>query len=474
MKTGNKNIIKSIAQVLTSNITTILSGIVIGFIIPKVISVEGYGFYKTFTLYVTYTGMFSMGIIDGIVLDYGGCDYESLDCRLFRSIFKWYILIHVIWIVVILATTIFIQDANYSFIVAMIAIYMFFANIVGYFQQISQITQRFKEYSVAKIIQSAMKIIGGVIMIGIYYLTQDYVNYRIYIGLSTLGFIIIAIGYTIIYRELIFGVSFQFFCTGKIVLHLSKIGFPLMFANLCGTFILTLDRQFVNLLFTNSEYAVYAFAYNLLSLITVATSAVSTVLYPMLKRTQLEALEKKYSDLVSTILIFVFGAMLVYFPLSAFIQWFLPKYTESLVIFRVIFPGLAISSAITVVMHNYYKILGDNFIYFKRSILILLLSAVANGIAYVLFKTTISISMASIVSMTIWYLYIEQYFMKKFQCSRKKNLVYMLLMMGVFYLITFIPNWIISGVLYFLAYGSVTLLIQRDTLLFAKGFIRGK
>ena len=63
-----------------------------------------------------------------------------------------------------------------------------------------------------------------------------------------------------------------------------KLGMPLLLANLCSTFLISLDRQFVSMLFTTEEYAVYAFAYSMLSLITVATSAVATVLYPVFKR----------------------------------------------------------------------------------------------------------------------------------------------------------------------------------------------
>ena len=63
--------IKNIIRVLLSNVATIISGIVIGFIIPKILSVRDYGMYKTFTLYMTYAGFFSLGIIDGIVLKFG-------------------------------------------------------------------------------------------------------------------------------------------------------------------------------------------------------------------------------------------------------------------------------------------------------------------------------------------------------------------------------------------------------------------
>ena len=459
-----KKILKSIIGVLTSNISNILAGIIVGFIIPKVISVEGFGFYKTFTLYLTYIGLFSLGIIDGIALEYGGVDYENYDKKFFRSIFRWYLIIHLFWLVLIILIGLIIQDANYSFIMIMVGIYMLFSNVVGYFQQISQITQRFKEYSVAKMIQSGMKLLGGIIVIAIYYLTKQHVDYRIYISLVTFGFVIVSLGYLCIYKEIVLGDYMSLRETRLSLIQLMKVGFPLIFANLCATLILSIDRQFVNLLFTNEEYAIYAFAYNLLSVVTVATSAVSTVLYPVLKRTTNDTLQSNFDNLVGLILVFVFGMLILYFPLCWFIPWFLPKYENSLIIFRIIFPGLAISSSITVVMHNYYKTLGDNIIYFKKSLIVLAISAVANIIAYYAFRSTEAISIASIITMVFWYLFIENYFVNKFGYNRKKNLFYMIIIMSGFYIVTSIQNWFLSGTIYIIFFTSITLIVQNKTI----------
>ena len=458
---GNKNFISNIIKVLISNVSTIVAGIIIGFIIPKVISVEGFGYYKTFTLYASYAGLFSLGIIDGIVLDYGGCDYEDYDKELFRSIFRWYVLIHLVWAALLIAVSFFFKDSNYSYIVIMIAVYMMLSNFVGFFQQISQITQRFKEYSLIKITQSAMRVASGLIMVAIFLISKNLVSYKIYVCLSVLEFLFVSAGYFHIYKEIIKGRCHSLASTRKTVIHLSTIGFPLLFANLSSTLILNIDRQFVNILFSNTEYAVYAFAYNLLALVTVATSAVATVLYPMLKRTTKDTLKKNYSNLIGTMLMLVFGIIIIYFPLCWFITWFLPNYTESLIIFRIIFPGLAISSAITVIMHNYYKTLGDNMLFFVRSLIVLGISAAANYAAYSMFHTTVSISMASIISILIWYVYAEQYFVKNYQYSRWGNLLYIFLMMGAFYMITIIDNLLLSGLLYAAAFIIITVVLQK-------------
>ena len=456
--------VKSIIEVTISNITTILAGIVVGMLLPKLISVEDYGWYKTFTLYTTYVGFFSLGIIDGIVLRHGGDDYENLDRPLFRSYFRWYGIIHACFFAALLIGAIIIKDPNYAFVCVMLALYLVAANFSGYFQQISQITQRFKEYSARKIIYSGLKILS-VLLLYLFLLFKVDPNYKIYLLIYMISEYVLTFWYMYTYRDLILGEAEALSTTWNDIIKLSKIGFPLLFANLCSTLILSLDRQFVSILFDTETYAKYSFAYNMLSLVTVAMSAISTVLYPTLKRTTKETLKETYCSLISIISLIVFAAIAVYYPLCIFVNWFLPKYAESLPIFRIVFPGLALSSSITVIMHNYYKTLGKNIIYFKKSIIVLAVSGTANAIAYYFFRTTEAISIASIVTMLFWYLFIEQFFVKEFRYSRYKNFLYLVVMMAIFYLTSAIPNYYIAFIAYLVAYVVATWLFFKKIIL---------
>lgn len=456
--------LKSIIIVALSNCSTIFSGIIIGFLIPKILSVESYGLYKTFTLYTTYIGFFSLGIIDGIVLDYGEYNYEQLNQKRFRTFFRWYTLVHLIGATVLVLISLFTNDINFKFIILMLGMDMLAVNVTGYFQQISQFTQRFNEFSARKIIQAVLNTVIVIVMY-VWYIYKGEVSYQIYVIALVIMNVLLTMWYVYTYRQIIFGKAEKLNNTKEEIVHLIKIGFPLLFANLCATLILTLDRQFVNVLFDTSVYAVYAFAYNMLSLVTVATSAIATVLYPTLKRSEKKNMLGIYSKLIAIMLIFVFMTNVVYFPLSWFIKWFLPKYTGSLLIFRIIFPGLAISSSITVVMHNYYKVLGENLQYFIKSLIVLGISACANWLAYIMFKTPAAISIASIITMIVWYIIIEQYFVKKFSYNRVKNFLYMLLMMLVFYVTSGFINMWIAGICYILLYILLTFLFYHELLI---------
>ena len=74
-KKQDKKIYRNIFFVAISNIITLLAGVLVGFVIPKIMSVTDYGYYKIFTMYFAYTGLFHFGFCDGICLYFAGKKY---------------------------------------------------------------------------------------------------------------------------------------------------------------------------------------------------------------------------------------------------------------------------------------------------------------------------------------------------------------------------------------------------------------
>lgn len=447
---STKKTINNILKVLFSNILKLFSGILISFLLPKIIGVTDYGYYKTFTLYASYVGLFHFGFIDGIYLKYGDKNIDELDKSSFRFFFSFLVILEILISILVGVVALLGLHGEIRFIFLCLAIFLFANNLLTYYQTISQITNRFNEYSLRTIIQSILISASIVIL----WLINKYTNlnqsYRLFTCMYVGIFLLLMIWYIFTYRDLSFGKSKRI--SKREIGKLIKIGIPLLVANLCSTFILNADRQFVSIFFDMDTYAIYAFAYNMLGLGTTALSAISTVIYPLLKRTNDNNLKSIYSKGKIVILILSFACLLFFFPLKAFIFWFLPKYESSLQIFRIILPGLAISSIITIIMHNFYKIEGKEVQFFVKSVLILALSIIANFVAYLIFKTTIAISIASIVVMIAWYLLIEAYFVKKHQMRFIKDFSFLVLMMIIFYLVTIWEIWYASMLLYLFSF----------------------
>ncbi|MCI8400961.1 MAG: oligosaccharide flippase family protein [Lachnospiraceae bacterium] len=451
-----KKTIMDILRVSVSNIIKLLSGILVGFLLPRIIGVTDYGYYKTFTLYSTYVGLFHLGICDGIYLKYGGKNYEELDKKKFRKYSCFFVIVEgIIALIIMICGAVFLAG-EYRFIFICLSAYLFFTNITGYYQIISQITSRFRELSHRNVIQSLLMAVS---VVGIWAINKYFeikISYRIYTLIYIFITAVLAVWYMGTYRDISFGNRDKTYKVSGDIYCFIRTGFPLTVANLCSSLILTLDRQFVNVLFDTDTYAVYAFAYNMLSLVTTAIAAVSTVIYPELKQKDEKKLFELYPFLLMVVLCLVFACLTIYFPLCAFVEWFLPKYTGSIRIFRVIFPGLAISSAVTIIIHNYYKAIGRSFSFFIKSIVVLITSTIANAIAYVFWGTTISVSVASIICMIFWYLFTERLIIREFKVLWKKNCLYLIVMIFAFYTVSLVNNYLLGCLLYIAFFGIIT------------------
>lgn len=450
----SKKTIGSILKVAAGNLFKLAAGILVGFLLPKIIGVTDYGYYKTFTLYASYVGLFHFGFADGIYLKYGGKNYDELDKESFRF-YTLFLMGLEFSLSLVGATIAFLTlSGDLKFIFVCLAVYLLSANAINYYQIISQITGRFQELSRRMAIQSMFTAFSVVVLWLLHRFSDCAISYQIYTVIYVGIFALLAVWYTFTYRDITFGRRKR--GTKEEIFEFVRLGFPLMVANLCSMLILDLDRQFVRVLFDTDTYAVYAFAYNMLGMIMTAMTAISTVLYPTLKKTDEETLKNNYGMLTKAVLILVFACLSVYFPLCQFVRWFLPNYVGSLPIFRIILPGLAASSAVTIVMHNYYKALGKEMNFFLKSILILILSALANYAAYSVFKTTEAISIASVFVLVVWYLLMESYFIRHDRIKWGKNFLYLLLMGAGFYAITVWDVWWAAMLLYFALLIGVT------------------
>lgn len=450
--------IRDILRVAVSNLFTILSGVLVGFLIPKMMGQSDYGYYKIFTLYLGYVGLFHFGFCDGIYLLFGGKKYEELDKRKFRCYSRFLLFFQCAISLIITSIALCFVRYDYGFIFLFISLSLLSSNIITYYQFISQITGRFKELSLVNLVKSMLTVVTIAVLYGLYYAEIiTFLKYQIYVVITSLILLLIALWYVFAYREITFGGADSFRSEKKMLRTFFIVGIPLMLSNFVSNMILQLDRQFVSILYESADYAVYAFAYNMLGLVTVAISAIATVLYPTLKRFDDNRLKANYPPLISLLSVITGFCLLVYFPLVLFVNYFLPSYADSLVIFRIILPGIMVSTNVSVVIFNYYNTLRKSNRFFSISIGILVLSVVANAVAWAVFKNYYAISAASVVVLFIWYAVSDFCLVRRKGIRFSwKNYAYPLILMVGFYLATIVENAGISFAIYFLLYIVVT------------------
>jgi O-antigen/teichoic acid export membrane protein len=447
----SKKTLSDFLKIVLSNIIVLASSIITALVIPKLMGTTNYGYYKTYTLYMSYTALLHFGFVDGILLKHAGQEYDQLDRKPFRLNSKFYIVFQGLVALVIATFAILGFKGIYSFIALAIAVDTFSTNVTSYFQFVSQATMRFDELSKRKILYASCKLVATGIIVFIYYCGFiKQVPAQMYI------FAIVAINaglmiwYTHTYRDIVVGESNSFSQNKSILRSYFSTGIALTLSFQVSNLILSIDQQFVSSLFDKATYGVYAFAYSILNMATTIIGAISTVLLPNLKRRGVDTIQKDLPLGISGIFIIVFAGHVFYYLLIGFVSIVLPDYLPSLVYLRIILPGLALSSSISAILFNYYKVLNLQRKYFFICVFVLGLSATLNGIVYWIFRTPASISAASVVTLLVWYLLALRYFVKTYNVKWLKELLYVLIMGSSFYLITGIISDILIGTFAFL------------------------
>ncbi len=466
MKSSNK-MASDFFKVVLSNATVLASSIITALIIPKLMGASNYGYYKVYTLYMSYTALFHFGFVDGVLLKHAGQEYDTLDKKVFRLNTKFYITFQAVVSIIIAFVSVLFFSGVYRFVVFAIAVDTFSTNVTTYYQFVSQSTMRFNELSKRKILYAIFKLCATGLIILVYragYISE--VPCQLYIGAIIFINAILMLWYVFTYRDITFGKYNNFHDSWKLLRDYFVTGISLTLAFQVANLVLSLDQQFVSLLFDSKTYGIYAFAYSILNMATTVMGAASMALFPNLKRRGVDTIERDMPMGIAVISMMVFAGHLFYYPLNIFVKYVLPEYLPSLVYFRIIFPGLALSSSISAIMFNYYKVLNRQRRYCCVCLFVLMLSAALNAIAYWIFRTPESISAASIITLIVWYISAIRSFVKQYNVKWIKELLYILVMGGGFYIITsIVGNGFVAGaLLYMVLYFIVTLILYHELI----------
>ena len=133
------------SRVVIGNVFVLISSILTGLVVPKIMGVTNYGYYQIYTLYLTYVALLHFGFVDGVLLRHAGEKFDELDKLLFRSNTRSFALLELFLSSVFIIFSFIIFKGIYRFIGISLGIETFTTNMTSYYQYISQSTMRFKE-----------------------------------------------------------------------------------------------------------------------------------------------------------------------------------------------------------------------------------------------------------------------------------------------------------------------------------------
>ena len=379
---------KNLLKVFTANFIALTVSFVNGFFLPAFLSIDQYAYLKTFTLYISYVGIFHFGFLDGLYLKYGGKYKDSLDRKELKYEHKFFILFQ------LMVTCLFVILAYLSkdLIILAFALSIIPINMQTFF---SFLYQSLGEMGTFAKIKTA------------YPLTILFLNLSFIFLLKIdhyLPFVLaILISHYLVY--IIFEISYNkdFKVNGINKIQLKPLflsGFFIMMGNLSNMFFYSIDRWYVKFLLPIENFSYYSFAVSMMGIILMMINSISMTFYPYFSRGyDVEQIKK------IKIYLIIIGAISSagYFILSLIVTNFIGNYVPSLQVISVLFVGFPAIGVINALYINLFKVNKQERRYFYKVLKMLIISIILNTLAVLINLSNFSIAIATTIAFYFWF-----------------------------------------------------------------------
>lgn len=322
------------------------------FILPKLIGVAEFGYWQLYFLYTFFIAFGHLGLVDGIYLKNGGKYYQNLNFRVLRSQFCVLIGMGILWALLLLFYTYnFVFDVNKTYILSVIAIDLCLSLPRTLISIIFQMTGMIKEYSYSLMSESISSFIMIIVM-----LLVGVREYQ-YLILADCGARGISLCVSLYQAPGFLGKQLTSIVDSvKQAISNISVGAFLLLSNMVGLVVIASVRFAVENQWGIVQFSKVSLAFSISSVAITATGAASVVLFPLLKRLNKENLEQSFSALSLLLIVLLTLAFALYYPGAEILQWWLPKYKESLYYLIIILPMTLFDSQFSVVGSNFLKV----------------------------------------------------------------------------------------------------------------------
>lgn len=367
----SKKLTKNVILSIIAQIFSLLTSFVLGFIVPKFIDEYQYSYWQSFVLYVGYVNIFQFGILDGFILRYAQYDVDKLDKPRVRSQFKILLVTNCLCSLLgIFISLLFVKSVVYKWIIIFVCFGIVSKNIFTYHSYLFQSTNRISFYTLIII---AQRLIYAIFIVVLLLLKVN--DFYLFCIADIVGDLIAIIIGTIFNKELCFGKGLSIketYCETKA--NISS-GILLLVANLSSGLLLGCAKMVTQWRWGELVFGKVSFAFSLFGSFLSFAIAIGVVLFPALKRREKEELPEFYKKTRNMISLFLFMAIIVYFPINYILRLWLPNYEESLMYFGVLLPLAIFSSKVLLLTNNFLKV-------YRKERVMLIINIISLGVCF--------------------------------------------------------------------------------------------
>lgn len=403
------DILKKFSFSFLANIFSALTSILMIFVLPKVMTMEDYGVWQLFMFYFSYVGFFHLGWIDGIYLRYGGQYYDKLSRKIFSG--QFFLLITLffsecVFINIALSTGI-VENYVIAFVIRIASIASIFTNIVTFINFTLQLSDEIRKYARNIVLERLITIFLISYCVIFRKIKYDEIIYITVIS----NFLVMCFGvYSI--KNLLF---VEFDTLSHVFIEAWEnisAGSKLMLSNIAGMLILGIIRFGISKGWDIVTFGKVSLTLSVSNFLMVFISAVSVVLFPVLKHINQDRLVELYIVLRRLLSYLLLGLLITYYPLKLLLLYWLPKYSDSLFYMGLLLPVCIFESKMQMLVNTYLKSLRQELLMLKINVFSVAFALVTTYISVVVLHE-LQFAILVIVINFAFRLLLAEYFIEK-------------------------------------------------------------
>jgi hypothetical protein len=169
-----------------------------------------------------------------------------------------------------------------------------------------------------------------------------------------------------------------------------------MAANIASILIIGVVRFGIERSWDVETFGKVSLTLSISNLLMLFMNAIGIIMFPVLKRANEDKLPSIYETMRTVLMVFLFGALITYYPLRVALSAWLPKYADSLTYMSILFPICLYEGKMTLLINTYLKTLRREKLMFSISALTVLLSVMSTLLTTVILKN-LNLAIVSIV-----------------------------------------------------------------------------
>jgi O-antigen/teichoic acid export membrane protein len=364
------------------------------FLIPRLVSVEEYGYWRLFLLYAGYAGFLHLGFTDGALLRWVGKPREEIAKESGTAI-KFVFLLQ-IPLLVGAGLLVGLLRRPLNFVGAGILVFALVLNLGAVLQYSTQAARIFKPVAVATAVAPgafmAMVFLGSLRKS---LTAPELIVFYIAAASLVLGYLWLRV------RPRFGGVGVSARGLGKSCI---LAGWPVVLANTGYGLVQSADRLVVSSALPITDFAQYSLAASAMFVPVVAIAAVSRVFLSHAASVEHDDRTKIYGHM-SRFLLIAWSLLLPYFfVLEAFVKRFLPRYVVALPVASVLILSVIFLAGIQILHMSYFYLYGK-----QKQFLIRTLAALVLGLATALALTEwlhslLLVAVGQVAALGLWWM----------------------------------------------------------------------